>query len=228
MSTPPPIEPPPHPSHENPPPALTAVRVPEGQPFEVRPSTARRGLAYAGVVLAVMAPLTYYFFLLLGDPNRELDFDARLDLFGLVAYPLIVVGTPLGCRLWLFRASGPVLAMDPAGLWIRIPAGGRLLVAGPNGMWMRTRPAQGPVLWLPWESVARLHPQRRGLKRMLVVQPRDPRTLRRGDASTVIDDDLVRVFHGTGPAAYLNFTDRSEAEIMAAAAHHSAGRCSLA
>ena len=46
-----------------------------------------------------MAPLTYYFFLLLGDPNRELDFDAQLDLFGLVAYPLIVVGTPLGCRL---------------------------------------------------------------------------------------------------------------------------------
>ncbi|WP_189040149.1 hypothetical protein [Micromonospora sonchi] len=134
---------------------------------------------------------------------------ALLGFLGLLGCLLAVICLPLGIQLWLIGSGGPVLALGPAGLWIR------------------TRPTRGQAIWLPWEGIAQISRRRWSLEKMLVVKPRDTRALQNLGAYTALDSAGLSAFYGSGLVATLNFADKSEAEILAAVAHFSAGRCPL-
>ncbi|WP_203991270.1 hypothetical protein [Micromonospora lutea] len=183
-------------------------RIPEDQPFVVRPNVTKRGLVFLGLALVLIVP----FACCLGGgiassaaTGRE-SFLAVVGVFGCL---LAAVCLPLGLQLWLIGSGGPVLALGPAGLWIR------------------TRPTRGQAIWLPWEGVAQISRRRWSLEKMLVVRPRDADALRNLGAYTALDTGLLSAFYGSGLVATLNFADKSEADILAAVAHFSAGRCPL-
>ncbi|HEX5540019.1 MAG TPA: hypothetical protein VFX60_00385 [Micromonospora sp.] len=189
-----------------PPPPPVAKRIPEDQPFVVRPSIRKRGMFFGAFALILVVPLSCLFGIgILGSD----DTDAGEALFGLVAVVgclLLLLGLPLGIQLWLIASGGPVLAAGPAGLWIR------------------TRPTRGQAIWLPWEGIAQISRRRWSLEKMLVVKARDPRTGQNLGAFTSLDSGLLKAFYGSGFVATLNFADKPEAEIVAAVAHFSAGR----
>ncbi|MER7168852.1 hypothetical protein ABT336_22640 [Micromonospora sp. NPDC000207] len=189
-----------------PPPPTTPVtkRIPEDQPFVVRPSIAKRGGVIGGVVLVVFAP----FLCLAGFAARQAG-EAVFGLLGLLACLLPLVALALGFQLWLIASGGPVLALSPAGVWIR------------------SRPTRGQAVWLPWEAVAQISRRRWSLEKMLVVRPHDPRSVQNLGVFTALDSGVLHAFYGSGLVATLNFADRPEAEIMAAVAHYSAGRCPI-
>ncbi|MEV0392198.1 hypothetical protein [Polymorphospora rubra] len=56
---------------------------------------------------------------------------AVLGILGVIGCLLALVGLPSAVQLWLIGSGGPVLALSPAGLWIR------------------TRPTRGQAVWLP-------------------------------------------------------------------------------
>ena len=51
-----------------------------------------------------------------------------------VVIAFLLVGL-FGLQVWLLATGGPVLAVGPAGLWIK------------------TRPTRGQAIWLPWEAI---------------------------------------------------------------------------
>ncbi|MEV0329243.1 proline-rich domain-containing protein [Micromonospora echinospora] len=198
-----------HPGYP-PPPAPTAKRIPEDQPFVVRPSVAKRGLLMGGVVLALLSPIVCLAGIGMAnsaDPDTRAN--AVLAVVGILVCLLAAVGLPLGIQLWLIASGGPVLALSPAGLWIR------------------TRPTRGQAVWVPWEAVAQIRRRRWSFEKMLVVQLRDPRMLQNLGAYTALDSSMLSAFYGSGLVSTLNFADRSEQEIVAAVTHFSAGRCPL-
>ncbi|MFX0594168.1 hypothetical protein [Melissospora conviva] len=136
-------------------------RIPEDQPYVVRPSAIKRGLAYAKIVsvlaLVVSGPGALAN---ISDPGTAL-----LNMLGVVGFVLAISVLPLGPQLWLLSSGGPVLALSPAGLWIR------------------TRPSRGQAVWLPWEAVAQIGRHRRGMENTLLVQPGDPRSVRQFGAA---------------------------------------------
>ncbi|MEU7995744.1 hypothetical protein AB0B83_10430 [Micromonospora sp. NPDC049060] len=191
------------------PPPVTR-RIPEDQPFVVRPNVAKRGLLMTGVVLLLILPIACCAGLgMANSSDPQLRSQSVVAILGVVGCLLALVALPLGIQLWLIGSGGPVLALGPAGLWIR------------------TRPTRGQAIWLPWEGVARISRRRWSLEKMLVVTPRDARALQHLGAFTALDSAALSAFYGSGLVATLNFADRSEAEIMAAVAHYSAGRCQL-
>jgi hypothetical protein len=176
-------------------------RIPEDQPFIVRPSVRKRALAFGAIVLAAALAVGGVLLLAPGGPGR------------LLAGVLVTVGpfaTVLAGFLWLLSTGGPVLAIGPAGLWIK------------------TRPTRGQAVWLPWESIGMISRRRGGLEKLLCVAPRDPGAERHPGAFTAFDSAVTRAAFGTGFTATLNFADRSEQEILQAVAHFSAGRVQLA
>jgi len=186
------------------PPAFPMTRrIPEDQPYVVRPSAIKRGLAYAKIVsvlaLVVSGPGALAN---ISDPGTAL-----LNMLGVVGFVLAISVLPLGPQLWLLSSGGPVLALSPAGLWIR------------------TRSSRGQAIWLPWEAVAQIGRQRRGMENTLLIQPGDPRTVRQFGAATVIDRSPLSGIYGSCLTAPLNFADRPEEEILAAVRRFSAGRC---
>ncbi|MEH1015376.1 hypothetical protein V6U90_19955 [Micromonospora sp. CPCC 206060] len=193
-----------------PPPAPTTKRIPDNQPFVVRPNLTKRGLVFAGIVLVLIIPIACFAGLgMVDSADPELRANAVPAILGTVGCLLCLVGLPLGLQLWLIGSGGPVLALGPAGLWIR------------------TRPTRGQAVWLPWEAVAQISRRRWSLEKMLVVQPRDSRALQNLGVFTAIDSGMLTAFYGSGLVATLNFADRSEAEILAAVAHYSRGRCPI-
>lgn len=210
---------PPQPFHHGPPhggpwagpvPPPVTRRIPEDQPFVVRPNVAKRGLLMTGVVLLLILPIACCAGLgMVNSADPQLRSRSVVAILGVVGCLLALVALPLGIQLWLIGSGGPVLALGPAGLWIR------------------TRPTRGQAIWLPWEGVARISRRRWSLEKMLVVTPRDARVLQHLGAFTALDSATLSAFYGSGLVATLNFADRSEAEIMAAVAHYSAGRCQL-
>lgn len=210
---PPPGHPPygyPGPPPGYPPPAPVTRRIPDDQPYVVRPSVLKRGLVFGGIVLVLLVPLVCLAGLgVAGSADPASRGDAVLTIASMAVCLLVAIGLPLGLQLWLIASGGPVLALGPAGLWIR------------------TRPTRGQAVWLPWEAVAQIRRRRWSLEKMLVVQPRDPRAVQNLGAYTAVDSGLLTAFYGSGLVATLNFADRPEAEIMAAVAHFSAGRCPI-
>ncbi|MFE0589593.1 hypothetical protein [Micromonospora echinospora] len=206
---PPPGYPVGHPGYP-PPPAPTAKRIPEDQPFVVRPSVAKRGLVMGAVALVLLSPIVCLAGLgLAGSADPDMRANAALGIAGIFVCLLAAIGLPLGIQLWLIASGGPVLALSPAGLWIR------------------TRPTRGQAVWVPWEAVGQIRRRRWSLEKMLVVQLRDPRMLQNLGAYTALDSSMLNAFYGSGLVSTLNFADRSEQEIVAAVTHYSAGRCPI-
>ncbi|MFV2116718.1 hypothetical protein ACFHW0_30945 [Micromonospora sp. LOL_025] len=210
---------PPQPFHHGPPsggpwgdpvPPPVTRRIPEDQPFVVRPNVAKRGLLMMGVALVLILPIACCAGLgMVNSADPQLRSQSVVGLLAVVGCLLALVALPLGIQLWLIGSGGPVLALGPAGLWIR------------------TRPTRGQAIWLPWEGVAQISRRRWSLEKMLVVTPRDARALGHLGAFTALDGAALNAFYGSGLVATLNFADRPEAEILAAVAHYSAGRCQL-
>jgi hypothetical protein len=178
------------------PPPVTK-RIPEDQPFVARHSVKKRVLVFVGVGGG--------FALVFGACTGVASGDALVALatFGCFA---VLFGLLFGLQLWLLASGGPVLAIGPAGLWIK------------------TRPTRGQAIWLPWEAIERVYQRRWAFDKNLCVKPRDPRTGANLGAFTALDSGMQELFFGTGFIAPLNFADRPEAEIIAAIAHFSGGR----
>ncbi|MET7880374.1 hypothetical protein [Micromonospora profundi] len=190
--------------------APVAKRIPENEPFVVRPNVAKRGLLAAGIVLILVLPVAFLAGLgILSSADPEVRSAAVLGILGVLVCLLALIALPLGIQLWLIGSGGPVLALNPAGLWIR------------------TRPTRGQAIWLPWEGVAQISRRRWSLEKMVVVTPRDSRALQNVGIFTRLDSAALNTFYGSGLAATLNFADRQEAEIMGAIVHYSAGRCPI-
>jgi hypothetical protein len=221
VTTPPPWPSPGHPPQQPygppqswypppPPPAPVTRRIPEDQPFVVRPSVAKRGLVFAAVALVVLLPLGCLAGLGVSQGTDAQDRgDALLGVLAMGGCVLLLIALPLGLQLWLIASGGPVLAVGPAGLWIR------------------SRPTRGQAVWLPWQAVAQISRRRWALEKMLVVKPHDGRALQHLGVFTALDSGLLAAAYGSGLVATLNFADRSESEILAAVAHYSAGRCPI-
>ncbi|MGB2568279.1 hypothetical protein ACPFP2_07505 [Micromonospora citrea] len=193
-----------------PPPAPVTKRIPEDQPFVVRPNVARRALVMGGVVSVLLVPIVCVLGVgVLGGTDGQARGGVVAGLLAMVGCVLVLVAVPLAVQLWLIGSGGPVLALGPAGLWIR------------------TRPTRGQAVWLPWEAVAQISRRRWSLEKMLVVKPYDERALQNLGTFTALDSGLLSAFYGSGLVATLNFADRPESEILAAVAHFSAGRCRI-
>ncbi|SCG56776.1 hypothetical protein [Micromonospora inositola] len=187
-----------------PPAARRAKRIPEDQPFVARPSLRKRALALGGLTLLIGLVIACPMGLAASSENGGAEI--------LLAVPLIMFFFALvvGLQLWLVSSGGPVLAVGPAGLWIK------------------TRPTRGQAIWLPWEAIDQIYRRRWGLEKMLCVRARDPRAGGDLGAFTALDAGMQQAFFGTGFTATVNFADRSEQEIMTAVVHYSAGRCRVA
>ncbi|MBY8874335.1 hypothetical protein K7640_21110 [Micromonospora sp. PLK6-60] len=185
-----------------------ARRVPEGQPFVVRPRVRRRA---ARVALLIGALLGGFFLVAgvsrLGGPPAG----PRPD--GLVI-PLAACCLLVAVLFWLANPDDPVLA------------------AGPDGLWIRARVFRGQVVWLPWSEIALVHRHRHGLEPVLCVQPRDRGLFRRLGLLAWLDTQVpgppgpVRAAH-PGFLARLRLTDRAEQEVVAALRRYARGRCPI-
>ncbi|GAA3911266.1 hypothetical protein [Actinoplanes auranticolor] len=178
-------------------------RIPEDQPFIVRPSLRKRAVVLGGFVLALLAFLGCV--LGLGAIGSENGL-ALLVVFLVIA--IFFVGL-VGLQVWLLATGGPVLAVGPAGLWIK------------------TRPSRGQAIWLPWEAIGMISRRRWSFEKMLCVAPRDPRAEQKLGAFTAFDSMVTQAAFGTGFTATLNFADRSEQEILQAVAYFAGGRVPL-
>ncbi|MCW3818010.1 hypothetical protein ONA91_26525 [Micromonospora sp. DR5-3] len=183
-----------------PPPTRTAKRIPEDLPFVARPSLGRRALLFGGLMLFIG--------LVLACPiGIAASGDGGPVLLFVIPVFLLFAALPLGLQLWLVSSGGPLLAVGPAGLWIK------------------TRPTRGQAIWLPWEAIDRIYLRRWALEKMLCVKPRDPRAGTGLGAFTALDSGMQQAFFGTGFTATVRYADRSEEEIMRAVIGYAAGRC---
>jgi hypothetical protein len=179
-------------------------RIPTDQPFVVGPSAGKRALLLGGALLFVLLLVGCPLGLAVGTSNSGGD-----AVFGVVAVLgclAVFLGALLGVQLWMLSSGGPVLAVGPAGLWIK------------------TRPTRGQAVWLPWEAVARIYRRRWAFDKVVCVQPRDPRAGDHLGAYTAVDASMQKLVFGTGFTAPLTFANRPESEIMGALAHYAAGR----
>ncbi|MFU8871873.1 hypothetical protein [Micromonospora sp. SL4-19] len=184
-----------------PPATRTAKRIPEDLPFVARPSLRKRALPFGLLILLCG--------LVMACPIGMAVSSGEGDAGVLFVIPVLMlfVALPVGLQFWLITSGGPVLAVGPAGLWIK------------------TRPTRGQAIWLPWEAIDRIYLRRWALEKMVCVKPRDPRAGTGLGAFTALDSGMQQAFFGTGFTATVNFADRSEEEIMRAVIGYAAGRC---
>ncbi|MFI5910139.1 hypothetical protein [Dactylosporangium sp. NPDC051541] len=194
-----------------PPPPVTPItkRIPDNLPFVVRPAPAKRLIIMIPIIVVVMmlvmCPLSLA---LTGDGPDHTSGDI-VALVAIVACITVVIGVVTGLSVFLVASGGPVLALAPAGMWIK------------------TRPTRGQAIWLPWEGIAEIRRRRWALDKLLVVRPRDPRVEGSLGAFTQLDSSMFKLFYGTGFTANINFADRSEDEILAAVRQLSNGRTQI-
>ena len=176
-------------------------RIPADQPFVANISTTKWGLrgGISGGVLVLM------FLCLAGVTAGDSGF-AALVFVGFA----VLVALLIGLQVWRLVSGGPVLAMGPAGLWIR------------------TRMGRGQAIWLPWEAIELISRRRWLFDKMLVVKPRDPRATKGLGARTAYSSFNSSTVYGEGFLATLTMADRKEAEILQAVAYYAAGRVRLA
>ncbi|MGW0436078.1 hypothetical protein ACWDV4_26465 [Micromonospora sp. NPDC003197] len=181
-------------------PAPLVKRIPEDQPFVVRPSGRKYLLFFGGLMAFVllMAGCPLGLMAMAGSPE--------MVLIGLGIF-LVTFGGLFGLQYWMVASGGPVLAV------------------GPTGLWIKTRPTRGQAVWLPWEAVEQVYRRRWAFNKYVCVKLRDPRMLGNLGAYTALDSSMMQGVFGTGLTATLNFGDRPEAEIMQAIGYFSAGRC---
>lgn len=178
-------------------------RIPSDQPFIVRPSVRKRSLVFGAIVLAVLVCLGCVLGLgAIGSDNGL----ALVAVFFVIALFFVAI---FAFQVFLLTSGGPVLAVGPAGLWIK------------------TRPTRGQAIWLPWEAIGLISRRRWSLEKMLCVAPRDPRAEQNLGAFTALDSSIMKAFFGTGFTSTLNFADKSEDEILQAVAYFAAGRVQL-
>ena len=183
-------------------PVPVAKRIPEDQPFVLRQAVGKRAALFGGVLVFMLLIVTC--------PVGLMASSGDVGLLPILVFPglvLVVCGAAFGFQLWLFTSGGPVLAVGPAGLWIK------------------SRPTRGQAIWLPWEAIDRIYRRRWSLEKMVCVKPRDPRTGGNLGAFTALDSSMQQLVFGTGFTATLNFANRPEQEIMQAINHFAAGRC---
>ena len=179
-------------------------RIPADQPFIVRPSVRKRVLFFGGFVALLLLLLGC---VLAWGASGSSNGLALLVIFLAIAAFFVVL---FGLQVWLLATGGPVLAVGPAGLWIK------------------TRPSRGQAIWLPWESIGLISRRRWSFEKMLCVAPRDPRAGQQLGAFTAFDSMVTQAAFGTGFTATLNFADKGEQEILQAVAYFAAGRVQLA
>jgi hypothetical protein len=186
--------------------APVARRIPENLPFVARPSVLKRILVLGPIAVVLLLLIGCPLGLALTDDGPNHTSGDIVALVGLLGCMAVVLAAAFGVQIFLVTSGGPVLAMGPAGLWIK------------------TRPTRGQAVWLPWEGVEQVRRRRWGLEKMLVVKARDPRIAGSLGAFTQLDSAMMKLFYGSGFTATLNFADRSEDEILAAVRQFSAGR----
>lgn len=184
------------------PPPITK-RIPDDLPFVARPSARKRAILFGGILLFVALLFACPVGLASSDSG---SLGTALAVFGCM---LVFFGLLIGLQLYLITSGGPVLAVGPAGLWIK------------------TRPTRGQAIWLPWEGIERIYRRRWSFEKMVCVKARDPRAGNNLGAFTAIDSSMQQLFFGSGFTATVNFADKSEQEIMGALAHYGAGRCPI-
>jgi hypothetical protein len=179
-------------------------RIPVDQPFIVRPSVRKRVVFFGSLVTVLLVFLGCV--LSWGAAGSSNSIGLLIVFLGIA---VLFVGL-FGLQIWLLATGGPVLAVGPAGLWIK------------------TRPSRGQAIWLPWEAIGLISRRRWSFEKMLCVAPRDPRAGQQLGAFTAFDSVVTQAAFGTGFTATLNFADQSEQEILQAVAYFAAGRVQLA
>jgi hypothetical protein len=187
-------------------------RIPEDQPYIVRLNSRKLiiRVGVAAVVLGViMAAISF----------AALADDSLGAAFGMLGFTVLIVVLMVVPTVRMVTA-GPVLAVGPAGLWIKTRPGGRR-----------------QAIWLPWESIAMITRFSRQVNfaeqdRYLVVRPADPRASQGLGAASAIGNALWRMssVFSTMPdgfVATIKHSDRPEAEILQAVAYYAANRVPL-
>jgi hypothetical protein len=185
-------------------PYTVVTRIPDDLPFVARPSALRRGAVLGAFVLGAVLLLACVLGLA-ADENSA----GPGAMIAVVAVLGLLLAAVFGLQVWLLTSGGPVLAVGPAGLWIK------------------TRPTRGQAMWLPWEAIEVIYRRRWGFEKMLCVKPWAPNTGAHLGAFTAFDAGIGEAVFGTGLTAPLRFGDRREADILAAVAAFSAGRVRL-
>ncbi|SNT65287.1 hypothetical protein SAMN05421812_12155 [Asanoa hainanensis] len=166
-----------------PPPVETADRVPDDQPFVLRLDLRKRILPPAAILLFILC--------LVGAATF-----AEGGTGGPVFVLFVVLTVVAGVQVYR-EASGPVLAVNAAGVWIR------------------RRRNRRQAVFLPWAAIERVYVARRGFERLFHVRPRDPR------AALGLTSAL---FQGGVLTASLTFGDRPAPAVLAAIEQFSAGQ----
>ena len=180
-----------------PPPPRLITRIPDNLPFVVRPNGLKRGLT---IFLVLVLPVL----VVAGVAAALYEVDTTgWALLGVTMLALVLL---FGGELWSNVRGGPMLALAPDGLWVR------------------TRPTRRQAVWLPWEGITGITQESRGLEKVLVVRPQDPRVYRGADGQLTIDPALFTALLGADPVASVRFADKPQAEIVAALRHFSGGR----
>jgi hypothetical protein len=179
--------------------------IPEDQPFIVRRNPTRR-LLVAGPVWAVLqAAFLVLVIVVFAGGDGTGDSSLGQVVLDLVVFSVVLALFFSSALLPLLAGRAPVLAIGPAGLWVR------------------TRPVFGKAVWVPWEGILLISRRRFGFDKMLIVRPRDERVASLSRSGSGFNRALYR----SGFMTSLNMSDRTEAEILQAVAYYSANRVPL-
>jgi hypothetical protein len=182
---------------------VVVKHIPEDQPYVVRPHLGKRLIQFGSLLVFVLLVVACPIGLTASDGGDLAGALAPLGFILLVAFAL------LGLQIYLLTSGGPVLAVNP------------------DGIWVKTRPTRGQAVFLPWGAIERVYRRRWAFDKMLCVKPWDPRSTSGLGAFTAVDSSMQQLFFGTGFTAPLTFGDRPENEVLGAVAHYAAGRVRL-
>lgn len=177
------------------PPAYHLVtRIPETEPYVLRPNQGLIAAIWGGVFA----------------------FDV---IVWSVAYLALVSGDNQFASSLLMSAI--VSCLVPPFIWYTAASGGPSLAAGPYGLWVRIRQWPVKAIFLPWEAVASIQTRRNG--KVLVVYPHDQRVGQGHGRFADADQWLLKLGSPDGLATPLR-GDRRPEETLGALRHFAAGR----
>lgn len=177
-------------------------RIPEGQPFSVGTNVAKVVGAYLAIGAFTVVASCY-----LGRFSVDSEDEvSRVATWGCLTATGAAV---FGLLLWMNFFGGPRMA------------------ANPDGLWLRTRPTRGQAIWLPWDAIERIYPDRVMGQQVLCVRTRDSRIGAGLGAYTALDTAVQRALLDTRLAVPMKYADHSQWEILQALAVHANGRCEV-